>query len=299
MKTLVTGVSRGFGPHLVRELITHGHEVVLFTRKPSEEFKDHEQIIGDINNAADCLNAMKGRNIEAIHNVAAMPDPSDWVYWKGNDDPAIYPLTMQTNIIGLYNMLQAAIRNDIGIFVNTGTNCVYGHGYRVTDRPFEIKYLPIDEDHPFDIEDSYSFSKRTGENLMEMYTKVFGIRCYSIRSGWIASEQERKDRINDPKNMEDIEGLIEWLAAWISAEDLAAAHRLIMEQANDIVPFGCYNCMSDDSMFGKPTMDVIKKYRPDLIPLIREPLSDYASLFSSKRLKAVVGWHPKVTWLEN
>jgi len=294
MKTLLTGVTGNFGPYLARELIAHGHEVVLFSiTKPDDEFKGCEWVSGNINNAADCLKAMKGKNIEAVHNVAAMPDPTDWVGWEGHDDPAIYPLTMQTNIVGLYNMLQAAIRSNVGVFVNTGTNCVYGHGYRITDRPFIIKYLPIDEDHPADIEDSYSFSKKTGEQLLEMYAKVYGLRCYSLRSGYIANIQNRSDMKNRSEGMDE---LLEWLAAWIAAEDLATAHRLLMEQAEMIDPFGYYNCMSDDSMFIEPTMDVLNRYRPDLIPLIREPLTDYASLFSSKRLKAVTGWQPKVTW---
>jgi nucleoside-diphosphate-sugar epimerase len=274
--------------------LAHGHEVVLFSiTQPPGEFKDCEWVPGNINHAADCLKAMEGKGIEAVHNVAALPDPTDWVGWEGHDDPAVYPLTMQTNIVGLYNMLQAAVRSGVGTFVNTGSNCVYGHGYRVTGRPFEIKYLPIDEDHPSDIEDSYSFSKRTGEQLLEMYVKAYGLRCYSLRPGYIVNESARNDIKNGGEEMGE---LLEWLSAWVAAEDLAAAHRLLMEQAGSIVPFGCYNCMSDDTMFLRPTMDVLKSHRPDLIPLIREPLKNCASLFSSNRLKAVVGWRPAISW---
>jgi nucleoside-diphosphate-sugar epimerase len=200
---------------------------------------------------------------------------------------------MQTNIVGLYNMLHAAVFNNVGIFVNTGSNCVYGHGYRVTDRPFTIKYLPIDEDHPVDIEDSYSFSKWTGEKLLEMYAKVYGLRCYSLRSGYIAGDRARSKM---KAVIEDMDELLEWLAAWTAAEDLAKAHRLLMEQSKTILPFGCYNCLNDDSMFRDTTMSVLKAHRPDLIPLIREPLPDNASLFSSKRLKAATGWQPDKSW---
>ena len=39
MKVLVTGVSGRLGPHMVRDLIKAGHEVVLFSRRPpGEEF---------------------------------------------------------------------------------------------------------------------------------------------------------------------------------------------------------------------------------------------------------------------
>jgi hypothetical protein len=43
-------------------------------------------------------------------------------------------------------------------------------------------------------------------------------------------------------------------------------------------------------------MDIIEKYRPDLIPLIRIPLVGHAALFSNNRLKAVCGWRPKMSW---
>jgi nucleoside-diphosphate-sugar epimerase len=200
---------------------------------------------------------------------------------------------MLTNIVGLYNMLQAAVRGGVRVFVNTGTNCVYGHGYRVTNRPFEIRYLPIDEDHPSDVEDSYSFSKKTGESLMEMYAKVYGIRCYSLRAGFIAHAHDRAAIKAEPN---DIDESLEWLSAWIAAEDLATAHRMLMDNACHIAPYGHFNCMSDDTMMAEPTMELINKYLPHLLPSIREPLEGHASLFSSRRLKEAIGWEPKIHW---
>ena len=300
MKTLVTGVTGIFGPHLVRELLAHGHEVVLFSRrKPPEEFKDLEWIQGSINSVDDCLHAMKGRGFDAIHNVAAMPDPTDSPnlanFIDRYNDTSFFPLTMQTNIIGLYNMLQAALRSDVGIFVNTGSNCALGHGYRITERPFEIKYLPIDEEHPSDVEDSYSFSKRVGEQLLEVYSRVYGMRCYSLRAAAILDAEDRA-KLKARADTKPVTEWSEWLFPWIASEDLAAAHRLLMEQTHSIVPFGYYYCHNDDTDILEPTMDIIRAYKPDLVHVIREPLEGHASLFSNKRLKAVVGWRPEKSW---
>jgi nucleoside-diphosphate-sugar epimerase len=296
MKTLVTGVTGIFAPYLVRELLAHNHEVVLYARRqPPEEFKALEWLKGDINDAPACLAAMAGRGFDAVHHAAAMPDPTDWRGWPDYTNPAVYPLTMQTNIVGLYNMLHAAKHTGIGIFVNTGSNCVLGHGYRVSKRPFPIHYLPIDEGHPQDAEDSYSFSKQTGERLLEMYTRAYGMRCYSLRSCWIATPADRTE-MKKEKNYHPPKKWNEWMYAWIAAEDLAAAHRLLMEQAEHIAPYGHYYCANDDTNAAATTMEIIKNTRPELIPLIREPLEGYASLFSSKRLKAATGWRPKEGW---
>lgn len=293
MKALLTGVTGVFGPYLPRELLAHGHEIVIFgIDKPSDEFKDVEWIEGNINNFEDCLRAMEGRGFDAIHNAAAMPDPTDSPGWDRGGDPAFIPMCMQTNVIGLYNMLQSAHRNDIGIFVNTGSNCALGHGYRLSGRPFEIKYLPIDEWHPSDVEDSYSFSKTVGEQLLEMYSRVYKMRCYSLRASEIANPEHR-EKYNNNQRLKEWD---EWLLSWISSEDLASAHRLLMEQAHSIVPFGVYYCHNDDTRAIEPTMEIIKALRPDLIPLIREPMEDHAALFSNNKLKAVVGWRPKITW---
>ena len=297
MKTLLTGISGKFGPYLVREMISHGHEAVLFDlKKPSDEFKDLEWICGDLNRVEDCIAALRGRGFDAIHNAAAMADPTDMPGipgMKGYNDPAFFPLGMQTNIIGLYNMLQAAVRSGVGIFVNTGSNCVLGHGYRISGRPFGIHYLPFDEDHPTDVEDSYSYSKLVGEQLLESYTKAYGMRCYALRASSILDDGDRAALKAGPKRVGEWD---EWLFVWTSPKDLATAHRLLMEQANDIVPFGAYFCNNDDTYAPEPTMDIIRRFRPDLIPLIREPLEGRATLFSSKRLKAAVGWKPKESW---
>ena len=294
MKTLVTGATGRFAPHLIRDLVKHGHEVVLFSRKqPDEEFKDLEWFKGDINNIEDCYKAINKKGFDAIHNTAAKPGPTDMPGGQSYDDFAVFPLTMQTNIIGLYNLLQACIRSDVGVFVHTGSNCALGHGFRISGRPFEIKYLPIDEDHPTDGEDSYSFSKLVGEKLMESYVKTYGIRCYSLRAAGITDADRRAAMKAGAK---PAEGWSEWMFPWIASEDLASAHRLLMEQAGSIVSFGAYYCNNDDTTLIEPTLDVIRKFRPDLIPLLRDPLDGHSTLFSNRRLKAVVGWKPEKTW---
>jgi len=294
MKVLVTGCSGKFAPHLIRDLLAYGHEVVLFSRKePPTEFSNLEWVKGDINNVYDCYNAVHGKKFDAIQNVAAKPGPTDMPGSPTKDDFDAFPLTMQTNIIGLYNLLQAALRSDINIFVHTGSNCALGHGFRISERPFEIKYLPIDEFHPSDVEDSYSFSKLVGEQLLESYAKTYGMHCYSIRAAGItdsAGRERMRTQATSPGEWS------EWMYPWIASEDLASAHRLLMEQAGTIVKFGAYYCNNDDTHLIEPTMDVIRKFRPDLIPLIREPLEGHSTLFSNKLLKATVGWKPTMTW---
>lgn len=296
MKVLVTGSGGKFGPHVVRELENHGHEVVLFSRsQPSEEFQHLTWVQGDVNSYEDCKRAMNG-GIDAVHHVAAKPGPTDHPHFTSNlsesEYDATFHLTMQTNIMGLYYLLHAAMKRDVGIFVMTGSNCVLGHGFRISARPFPIVSFPIDEDHPCDVEDSYSYSKLAGEQLLASYSKAYGMRTYALRSAGIRDEHQRREMA---EHASPATGWDTWLWPWIGSEDLALAHRLLMEKAHVLDAHGVYFCNNDDTAALEPTITLIEKFRPDLVPAVQR-LEGYESLLSNRKLKKEVGWVPTTSW---
>jgi len=300
MRVLVTGVNGRLGKWIVKDLLACGHEPVLFTRKPveREEFKGLRQILGDINDLGTCVESMKGLKLDAVIHPAAIPSPSDT---KDSDSWNNYEkcgLTMQTNIMGLYNMLQGALRNDIGIFVQTGSNCATGHGFRISGTDFPIHYLPIDEEHPVDVEDSYSYSKYAGEILLDSYAHSYGMRCYAVRSGWIL-DAEMRERFA-PSFNGPVKSLFSVLNPWVSFEDCSKAHIKILEKAGEgLLPvFAKYYCHADDTNASEYTMDIIKKFRPDLLLYLKAPLPGYAPFMSNQKLKDHTGWTHNYTWRE-
>jgi len=203
---------------------------------------------------------------------------------------------MQTNIMGLYNMLQAALRNDVGIFIQTGSNCATGHGFRISKTDFPIHYLPIDEEHPVDVEDSYSYSKYAGEILLDSYARSYRMRCYAVRSGWILNEESRRKFA--PQFNQPVSSLYGVLNPWVSSEDCSRAHIRIMEKAAEgLLPlFAAYYCHADDTNASEPTMDIIKRYRPDLLLRVKGPLPGYAPFMTNQKLKDHTGWTHNHTW---
>jgi UDP-glucose 4-epimerase len=224
MKVLVTGCSGRLGSYVARDLEQAGHEVILFSRKqPADAFRHFTWIQGDINQFEDCLRAVQG-GVDAVQHVAAVADPSDHPLvaeelGRGVFDPG-FDLTMKTNMIGLYYLLHAALKQDVGMFVMTGSNCALGHGYRVSGKPFPIRSLPIDEEHPSDVEDTYSYSKLAGEQLLALYTKAYGMRTYALRSAGICDEEQR---VRIARHARPAEAWDPWLWSWIGSEDLASA----------------------------------------------------------------------------
>jgi nucleoside-diphosphate-sugar epimerase len=234
--------------------------------------------------------------VDAVQHLAAVADPSDHPLvakelGRGVFDPG-FDLTMKTNIMGLYYLLHAALKQDVGIFVMTGSNCALGHGYRVSDTSFPIHSLPIDERHPSDVEDTYSYSKLAGEQLMALYTQAYGMRTYALRAAGICDE---KQRVRIARHARPAEAWDPWLWSWIGSEDLASAHRLLMEQADRIESHGVYFCNNDDTLALEPTQALIEKFRPDLLPLVTR-LDKHDSLLSNSKLKEAVRWNPQSSW---
>jgi nucleoside-diphosphate-sugar epimerase len=292
MKVLITGASGRLGPFVVDDLAAAGHEPVLMCRSRPAGADRWPWIEGDINRYDDCLRATDG--VEAIQHLAAEPGPTDHPASRDRYAERGVPFdqTMRTNLLGTYYLLQAAVVRKIGVFVMTGSNCALGHGYRISGTEFPFRYLPADEQHPPDVEASYSYSKLAGEELLASYTRAYGLRTYAVRAAGICPPQRRQDMA---RGAAPAKAWSPWLWAWVGSEDVASAHRLLMEKAGEIEPHGAYFCNGDDTSAVEPTRELIERFKPELLPLVRD-LPGHASLLSNARLRQVVGWQPQTSW---
>jgi len=150
----------------------------------------------------------------------------------------------------------------------------------------------VDEAHPSDVEDSYSYSKLAGEELLASYTRAYGIRTHMVRAAGICPPARRADMA---ARVGPARGWVPWLWAWVGSEDVASAHRLLMEKAETIPPHGVYFCNGDDTTALEPTMELLERFKPELAPLAKG-LSGHQSLLSNARLKQTVGWEHKTSW---
>lgn len=295
MKVLVTGVSGRLGPFVVKELEEAGHDLVLTSRRePDEEIRHWPWVQGDINNVEDCHRMLASGGFEAVHHLAAQSWPVDHPDLRERAEEQGIPCdaTMKSNIMGTYYLLQAALAQEIGIFVMTGSNCALGHGYRISSRPFPFHYLPVDEAHPSDVEDAYSYTKLAGEELLASYTRAYGMRTYMVRAAGICDEARRRGMA---ENAKPATGWNPWLWCWIGSEDVASAHRLLMEHATEITSHGVYFCNGDDTTALEPSRELIASFKPELLPLVRD-LEGHASFLSNQKLRDAVGWAPKTSW---
>ncbi|MFH1084374.1 MAG: NAD(P)-dependent oxidoreductase [Chloroflexota bacterium] len=292
-KVLITGASGRFARYMAAAL-RGGYELVLFSRsQPPEDRADLAWVSGDLNSYDDCRRAVAG--VGAIMHLGAVPFPSDHPKMigraLGDRPPLPADATMRTNILGTHNLLRAAVEAGVGTLVMTGSNCAFGHAYRISQNPFPFRYLPLDEAHPPQVEDSYSYSKLAGEMLLASFTSAYGIRTYATRPSGICPP-ERLQRMAE--TMAPVRAWSEWLWAYVPSEDLADLQRLIMERGASLPPHSVYVANGLDIAALETGTELITRLRPDLLPIAR--LNGHQALFSIAKAQAEVGWTPRRSW---
>ena len=161
-RALIFGVGGFVGPYLAEELLKHGYEVCGSDL--------HEKIIGNIAvMAADLLDAVAVANIvgktepDAIINLAAISSVSQ--SW------GMPQTTMQVNVIGALNILEAARKQQKKpkvMFIGSSEEYVDSKG-------------AVNEKVPLDANNPYGISKITQERFAKLYREQYGLKIYCVR----------------------------------------------------------------------------------------------------------------------
>ena len=86
-----------------------------------------------------------------------------------------------------------------------------------------------------------------------------------------------------------------WLWCWVGSEDVASAHRLIMEKADTLPPHDVYFLNADDTSALEPSQELVERFKPEFLPKVRT-LQGHQSFINCDRLKNAVGWQHKTSW---
>lgn len=172
-KVLVTGADGFIGSHLVEELLKEGYDVRAFVyynsfnswgwldTLPKEKLDKIEIFSGDIRDPNGVREAMKGVD-EVYHLAALIAIPFSY------HSPDSY---VDTNIKGTLNVLQAARDLNIKRILVTSTSEVYG----------TAKYVPIDEEHPYQGQSPYSATKIGADRIAESFYRSFNMPITIVR----------------------------------------------------------------------------------------------------------------------
>jgi UDP-glucose 4-epimerase len=150
-KAVVFGGSGFLGSHVADELSNRGYLVTVFDARPSQWLReDQSMAVGDILDGRAVAGAVGGADV--VYHFAGI---------AGLDDARRYPLrTIETNVLGTANILEACRLSGVTRFVFASTVYVYS-----------------------DLAPFYRSSKQSCELIIEDYQREFGLDYTVLRYG--------------------------------------------------------------------------------------------------------------------
>lgn len=178
MAILVTGGAGFIGSHLCRALLDRGETVVAIDnfnnyydpaikRANAARLADHPAftiIEGDIRDTLTVNALFETHDIRRVAHLAAMAGVRESV-----KQTALY---MEVNLTASMNLMEAASRGDVDVFVQASTSSVYGETQRLPFREDDAADRPLA---------AYPASKRAAEILAHTYHHLHGMNMTVLR----------------------------------------------------------------------------------------------------------------------
>lgn len=172
IRVLVTGADGFIGSHLTEQLLLKKkYKVIALSLYNSfnnsgwldnlKKNRDLTIIHGNVEDINYCINITK--NVDLIFHLASLI-AIPYSYHA----PSSY---INTNIIGTYNMMEAALKNKVKRIIHVSTSEVYGTAI----------YSPIDENHPLQPQSPYSATKVSADAMVKSFVNSFNLPAIIAR----------------------------------------------------------------------------------------------------------------------
>ncbi len=276
MRVVVTGGSGRIGTWLVRELAPR-HEVTIFDRvAPSEPPAGVAYKLGDHEDLGAVYDVLRGA--DAVVHLAAIP--------SNRFHP--YPTVFRTNVIGTYNVGEAAGR--LGLRKIVAASSINALGIPMAERPMAPLYLPIDEEHPRRPQDAYSLSKVVDEETMAALHRRTGIQAICVRPPLLISPAQYPQYIEqlvDP----GLRHRVLW--CYCDMRDLVTGFRLALE--NETVECETFFITADDPLAREPLSELVPRYYPGTEQMAAGLIGTAPAVVST-RARRLLGYQPRWSW---
>lgn len=289
MRVLFTGGTGKAGRHALPYLHERGYQLLNFDLQPFPH-PSIPTLIGDITDGAEVFNAMASHFDFGGLRAGQAPGPVDAVvHFAAVPRILINPdnETFRVNVMGTYNVVEAAMKLGIRKVVIASSETTYGVCFAEGDKDFHA--FPLEEDYDTDPMDSYGLSKVVNERTARAFAARFGADIYALRIGNVIEPHEYgrfPGYVADPPSRKR--------NAWsyVDARDLAEIVHLCLQR--DGLGFQVFNAVNDTITADQPTAAFLARWCPRT-PVTRD-LAGHEAPLSNRKAREVLGFKEQHDW---
>lgn len=302
MKVLVTGGAGYIGSVITEELLSAGHEPVIYdallnghvTAIPSGV----PVVRGDVRDTALLARTLRDERIEAVIHMAALIEAGFSV--------KVPEQFFATNVGGLASVCEAMCAVGVRRLVFSSTGAIYGN----------TNEAPFDEETPAHPENPYAESKLMAERMLATIAPARDLVCTSLRYFNAAGATERNGEAHSPEThliplvLQSAEQGAPFsifgtdyptpdgttVRDYVHVADLAQAHLLSLSREQPGLRI--YNVGTGTGCSVRQVVDAARAVSGVAFPVREEPRrpgDQIVSVARAERIRAELGWQPRYT----
>jgi UDP-glucose 4-epimerase len=310
MKVLVVGGAGYIGSHMVKMLLSDGHQVITFDNL-SGGFRD--AVLGGEFVEGDLADRLALDNVFALHQPDAVMHFASFI--QVGESVKLPDKYYRNNFSNTLNLLDAMLAHGVKRFIFSSTAAIFG----------EPEYVPIDELHPKNPLNPYGRSKWMVEQVLADYSLAFGLRYVCLRyfnaagadPDGLLGERHVPETHLIPLVLQAASGRRPHIAVfgrdydtpdgtcirdYIHIVDLCSAHLLALNLLSHDGQSACFNLGNEEGFSVQQVIDAAQRITGVSIDVVdaerRE--GDPASLVAdASKARRILGWAPRHAELDS
>jgi nucleoside-diphosphate-sugar epimerase len=285
----VTGGNGTLGRAVVAHLNDSGYRTVNLSRGKADAADADAYSRTDLLDAGEVYGSLARSDADAVAHLGMLPTPERT---PGH-------VTFRSNATSSYHVLEAAAALGIESVALASSLSALGAGFEPT--PIDVRYLPVDEEHPAAPTNPYGLGKLVVETVADGFGRGGGAprTVGSLRFPWVvtpddvAATFDGSDRsLAGLRAADDFETARDTLFSYVCAADAARAVELTLtagfEGHERFFP------VVADTTTTTPSRELARTVYPEATVL--GELEGTESLVSGRKAADLLGWRPERSW---